>query len=85
MSEGNDDGNRTDGLTWTESRGVLGGGVDRDGEGVAGANHLLCSGDAETPVSRAMSGLEEPSAYTLLYSKMAGRNLSWMSQTLLRL
>lgn len=34
-------------LTRTKSRGVLGGGVDGNGEGVAGANHLLCSGDAE--------------------------------------
>lgn len=25
----------------------MGGGVDGDGEGVAGANHLLCGGDAE--------------------------------------
>ncbi len=51
MSEGNDGGTKTDGLTWTESRGVLGGGVDGDGEGVAGANHLLCRGDAEGRLS----------------------------------
>lgn len=35
------------GLTWTETGGGLRGGVDGDGEGAAGANHLLCGGDAE--------------------------------------
>lgn len=33
-------------MTWTEARGGLGGGVDGDGEGVAGADHLLGCGDA---------------------------------------
>ena len=34
-------------LTWTEAGGGLGCSVDGNGEGVAGANHLLCGGDAE--------------------------------------
>ena len=74
--------------------------VDGDGEGIAGANHLLGGGYAAGLIRRILLvrivdadskkgwlgnewGHAGIKTYTFPYSKMAGRNFSWMSQTLL--
>ena len=73
--------------------------VDGDGKGVAGANHLLGGGYAIAVIRKTLirigdadliwkGGWETGSpglTYTLPYSKMAGRNFSCMSQTLLEI